>query len=41
MKSLTTFLSGHVVILFPLLSIMMVDYWVLKGGRLHVSGLVV
>jgi nucleobase:cation symporter-1, NCS1 family len=37
--SLTTFLSGYVIVLAPIIAIMVTDYWVVRGGRLDVPGL--
>ncbi|AAW46841.1 allantoin permease, putative [Cryptococcus deneoformans JEC21] len=34
--SLTTFLSGYIIVLAPLAAIMIVDYWVLRKTHLHV-----
>ncbi|KAL7420893.1 hypothetical protein Q5752_004847 [Cryptotrichosporon argae] len=34
--SLTTFLSGYVIVLAPLLAILIADYWVVRKTRLHV-----
>lgn len=35
-QSLTTFLSGYVIVLAPILSIMITDYWLIRKTRLHV-----
>jgi NCS1 family nucleobase:cation symporter-1 len=35
-KSLTTFLSGYIIVLAPVVSIMIFDYWVIRGRKLHV-----
>jgi nucleobase:cation symporter-1, NCS1 family len=37
--SLTTFLSGYVIVLAPLVAIMVTDYWVLRGRSLDVPAL--
>ncbi|OAA54362.1 ncs1 allantoate transporter [Niveomyces insectorum RCEF 264] len=34
--SLTTFLSGYVIVLAPIMSIMICDYWIIRKGRLYV-----
>ncbi|KAK7757439.1 hypothetical protein SLS62_000454 [Diatrype stigma] len=38
-QSLTTFLSGYVIVLAPLLAIMIADYWVVSRERLDVPAL--
>lgn len=38
-RSLTTFLSGYVIVLAPLLAIMVADYWLVSRGRLDVPAL--
>ncbi|KAI1860031.1 uncharacterized protein JN550_011715 [Neoarthrinium moseri] len=38
-KSLTTFLSGYVIVLAPLIAIMVTDYWIIRGRKLDVAGL--
>ncbi|KAI0470519.1 allantoin permease [Xylariaceae sp. FL0804] len=38
-KSLTTFLSGYVIVLAPLLAIMITDYWLIRRGVLQVPAL--
>ncbi|KAH9905681.1 permease for cytosine/purines, uracil, thiamine, allantoin-domain-containing protein [Xylariomycetidae sp. FL2044] len=38
-KSLTTFLSGYVIVLAPIVAIMVTDYWVVRRTRLHVPSL--
>lgn len=38
-KSLTTFLSGYVIVLAPLVAIMVVDYWFVRDRRLDVASL--
>ncbi|KAK9414014.1 hypothetical protein SUNI508_11466 [Seiridium unicorne] len=37
--SLTTFLSGYVIVLAPLIAIMVTDYWIIRGRRLDVAAL--
>ncbi|CAD6587251.1 MAG: hypothetical protein TREMPRED_004705 [Tremellales sp. Tagirdzhanova-0007] len=34
--SLTTFLSGYIIVLAPIVSIMIADYWIIRRTRLHV-----
>ncbi|KAK8850711.1 hypothetical protein IAR55_004631 [Kwoniella newhampshirensis] len=34
--SLTTFLSGYIIVLAPIVAIMIVDYWAIRRTRLHV-----
>ncbi|KAI1339853.1 permease for cytosine/purines, uracil, thiamine, allantoin-domain-containing protein [Xylariaceae sp. FL0016] len=36
-KSLTTFLSGYVIILAPMMAIMITDYWIVRSGSLDRS----
>ncbi|CAJ2509490.1 Uu.00g145160.m01.CDS01 [Anthostomella pinea] len=38
-KSLTTFLSGYVIVLAPLMAIMISDYWIIRRGVLDVPAL--
>lgn len=38
-QSLTTFLSGYVIVLAPLIAVMVADYWVVRRGSLDVPGL--
>ncbi|WVR08770.1 hypothetical protein IAU60_005828 [Kwoniella sp. DSM 27419] len=35
-KALTTFLSGYIIVLAPIVAIMIADYWVIRQTRLHV-----
>ena len=35
-KSLTTFLSGYIIVLAPIVAIMISDYWILRKTHLHV-----
>ncbi|KAH8775320.1 ncs1 allantoate transporter [Diaporthe sp. PMI_573] len=35
-KSLTTFLSGYIIVLAPVVAIMICDYWLIRRRRLHV-----
>ncbi|KAJ9157648.1 allantoin permease [Pleurostoma richardsiae] len=35
-SSLTTFLSGYIIVLAPVVAIMIIDYWVIRRTRLHV-----
>ncbi|TYJ56555.1 hypothetical protein B9479_002802 [Cryptococcus floricola] len=35
-KALTTFLSGYIIVLAPIVSIMVVDYWCVRKTHLHV-----
>ncbi|EIW69311.1 hypothetical protein TREMEDRAFT_68629 [Tremella mesenterica DSM 1558] len=35
-KALTTFLSGYIVVLAPILGIMITDYWIVRKGKLHI-----
>ncbi|KAK1923149.1 permease for cytosine/purines, uracil, thiamine, allantoin-domain-containing protein [Papiliotrema laurentii] len=35
-KSLTTFLSGYIIVLAPVVAIMIGDYWIIRKTRLHV-----
>lgn len=37
--SLTTFLSGYVIVLAPLIAIMVTDYWIVRGQKLDVAAL--
>ncbi|ORY28013.1 putative allantoin permease [Naematelia encephala] len=34
--ALTTFLSGYIIVLAPIVAIMIVDYWLIRHSRLHV-----
>ncbi|EOO03344.1 putative cytosine-purine permease protein [Phaeoacremonium minimum UCRPA7] len=34
--SLTTFLSGYIIVLAPVVAIMIVDFWIIRRTRLHV-----
>ncbi|KAK4686998.1 nucleobase:cation symporter-1, NCS1 family, partial [Tremellales sp. Uapishka_1] len=34
--SLTTFLSGYIIVLAPIVAIMIADYWIVRKTRLHV-----
>ncbi|WWC72761.1 uncharacterized protein I206_106725 [Kwoniella pini CBS 10737] len=35
-KALTTFLSGYIIVLAPIVAIMIVDYWIVRKTRFHV-----
>ncbi|KAK2602958.1 hypothetical protein N8I77_009452 [Diaporthe amygdali] len=35
-KSLTTFLSGYIIVLAPVVAIMISDYWIIHRRRLHI-----
>ncbi|OCF35947.1 allantoin permease [Kwoniella heveanensis BCC8398] len=35
-KALTTFLSGYIIVLAPIVAIMIADYWIIRKTRLHV-----
>ncbi|KAH8646353.1 allantoin permease [Xylariales sp. PMI_506] len=37
--SLTTFLSGYVIVLAPIIAIMVTDYWVIRQRKLDLAGL--
>lgn len=37
--SLTTFLSGYVIVLAPLIAIMVSDYWIVRGRKLDIASL--
>ncbi|KEY74938.1 hypothetical protein S7711_01287, partial [Stachybotrys chartarum IBT 7711] len=38
-RSLTTFLSGYIIVLAPIVAIMITDYWIVHKGKMNVKAL--